>query len=1349
MAIKHVCTSTDDPSLCEAVSSVPSGDELDSLRSVDKTVDSPPLTKLSLEGRGGATSFYRATSGLYSSQSRASSRIQSQELRGADNAFADTVHPLPFRGADSSTERMSRELLAYQADESSVTYTRTAIVDGNTSDPATDRTNENGDTNRELRDKYTDSQFWNPGGCAPLAPYLGIFDSINSDNTKVSGNQSAFIKQLDLRITDYTINPRCLSSYVSYSLHFSDFGIPKVAIRRFSDFCYYDNILRELGYHPPISLPEKRFWDNLSPIFISQRFQALNNYFKMQLRHPTTLQLYLLQMFLGCSAESILYVHLVTARTITDKMNAVSLLYRFLMRSPADRDSFMSHSIGLPLTNFQHLPAATRSDSVNDESSVDYRLKNPLVVNSLLECLVSGDARTVYEACAILLWMLHRDESLRSSVLSLRAISYVTKAVSRLVANQGLPELYVSVDNLRDRTFMALLSCIPQGRSIAWNLVSYYLVMATNMLPIAARSFVDKDLLQKFTSLVDYKDHGVIRRFALWVLWIGMFEKEVRSSVDHDTLGKLMKKLYSSKDTTIKVLCGLVLTSLISSGWYDGDAAPRASVSVINLLPHVHGIDSFIEQEIFCHRSLNNLGTLVSDLSLPCGVRMFMVSLLLYHLVVGHEDRPAAPIISELCDMEFHGNTAELHHVLLGPADPDYRDDITLKDTCFTEKCSSVYLRQFAMVADKFSEPLYDIVEHYTSEYDSGLHDSDGETLEDSWPLCQTAAACLLFLPYIPSFASTGDYFEVDFNPHSMQAHYRNVVSLKGTSEKLQIESVNHINLGHTVPLCFDKQFFRRRITVLRSLIRSLQEHSIEFEDIHLSRNELAHESMELLRRFRCGKDILNYSENHDNSANSDDYYTESTDPFNNFTFEGFEYPMLEVPSFRRVDAIELRNYANELLRYGSAQQSLVRVLKLVILYHQMCSASISKYRSMVSCLQNRVDELCLDELDDLSALGDRYMRESRDYASGLEEENDVISTLQEKNAMLSRVQAMLRSSRMKLDACRRDIAATQKRIDDLPRLRNESVTAQHQLTLISEQLKASIQDANEKILELQDVVAREEREKGEYSLCIQRLTYLSSILEEGNYGAIIQALDTIPLNDVNATIHRHFDNISDSASAGSLDEGTVLQLKEIVLQQLTMVQDRLNAVYACDSNLQIAALNRQLSKDEENLYRTQLELNNARKSAIIDGSVLEETLGTQKVLMQSLEGTINNLTRELRQINAVNLDLDKQLSALRNRNNIARTQLESTRFEFKSSIIKQRDMRLQLFWQLLAAEFLCKKIWQEHRNLSTVLSYKASFIDMLLTRRSAEQSARQCVVDILKRASERISQTVAFLGDT
>ncbi|EDO07713.1 hypothetical protein BBOV_III001460 [Babesia bovis T2Bo] len=1257
--------------------------------------------------------------GLYTSFSRSGSPLQSQDVTPCSgltfgNVSGTVGHPV-FNVASSSLDAVtsvSAEFLhGYGSTEGHVSSSDTFGLKG------------------------ISSTKFNPPGSGTTRPNLGILDSFSGDDVCMSGAQSAYVDLLDFRITDYFTNTRCFCSFISYSVHFTDFGIRRVSNRRFSDFCRYDTLLREFGYIPPISLPEKRYWDK-SPSFLSQRFQGLCAYFRQQLTRGSRFQLYMLQLFLGCGSESVLYIHLVTCGNPTERMNALSLLFRYLMRSSSGRAKFLSSIMKYPLDSFIDLSVSVRLDGDADECSLDYRLYHPLVVDSMLDCLVSGDGRTVYEVCGIFLRMLHIEDCTCPSVYSLKAISYVTKAVSRLIGNTGLGAISVSVTSLDDPIFLGILDGISSSTDLGWHVVSYYLIMSVNLDTSCVVSFLEDDSLNRFIRLLGYNDRYVIRRFSLWVLWLGLFDDKIRSVVSHDTLDRLLRALYGSTDKTCKLLCGLVLSVLISRGWYEGSELPRAAISVSNLIPHLHGIDQFIERQIFSHASLKSLCTLFSDSSLPGCVRVFLASLLEYHVIVGRESVPESISTSHLCDTDFHGNTAELSHAILGPIDPDCRLDITVDDSSLMTKFGLLYLRQLGDISTLFSECLYGILECYSSD----------DSCEWSWSLYHSSAVCLLFLPYSVSTVVSSDYFNVDFDPWSMAFHYRNTVSLGNGSERLTLDGINPIHLEEPVVLRFDRQFFLRRILVLRAMVSFMQAQVREFEELHLSRNELPHECMELLRQCWCGRDSgTPLSED----VRVEKEIHEGVDPFNNFTFDGFNYSMLDLPAFHRVDAFELRGYANDLIAYGHAQRGLVNVLKTCILYHQLCSGRITKFKDMISCLESRVESIQLGDLVELDDLEERYLGECSALSLGLQEENSLLSTLQEKHGVASRLQSMLRSSRVKLDACHRDIAATQQRLDELPRLRSENLATQTKLNLTAERLSESIKSANERILELQDNVALEEREKQEFSLCIQRLSYLSSILDDGKYRDVTDALDSIPLADVSATLHRAFGTLlAESTSSELLDSETVLQMKTLVMQQLTSVQERLNAVYSRDSNLQIAALNREVTAKEDALYQAQLDLNTARKNSVIDGSVLEDTLGTQKVLMESLEGTISNLMRELRQVNATNSELDTRLASVKERNNAARARLESTKADLKESITNQRGVRERMFLQVIAAEFLCKKVWQEHRKMSHLLSFKDDILATLSSRKDAECLARDSVVTMLRNAAERMSQTADFLGN-
>ncbi|GIX62108.1 golgin subfamily B member 1-like protein [Babesia caballi] len=1164
---------------------------------------------------------------------------------------------------------------------------------------------------------------------APDGPHLESFKAGHLESTAVSNAQSAFVAQLDLRITDYFTLARCIDSHVVYTLRFNDFGVDKLVTRRFSDFCLYDCVLRGTGYVPPIPLPEKRFWDNMDPSFLSQRFQALKSYTAQQLRHPQNVQLYLLHMFLGCSLESILYLHLVTAHTQAEKMNAVSLLFKYLMRPADARAAFLSSAVRYPLTSFTHLPPAKDDHCTAQASPDDRRLTDPLVMDSLLECLVFGDAKSVYEVCTILLWMLrHRDE-LGESAISLKAISYVTTAVSRLLVHKQPFDLAGFYRHARGLRNLRLLTATGDERDGACNLVSYFLVAAINLLPSAAGHFLDKSTVDNLINLVDLPDLGTIRIFALWVLWFGICEDSLREGVDRAAVNLLLKKLYSSEDTTLKALCGLVLVSLLSRGWFDSESAPRAAVSVANLLPSMHDLNTIVCEQVFSHSSMARFALLLGDTSLSPDLHLFLVSLLRHHLTSSVEPSHPETSLSALCTVDYRDDVSRLAHALFGPDDPDYRSDIAHgNDLAFSEKLAPLYMHRYIHIAAETSETLHQLLETL-SHCAATPADEDESTAEDAQRLRQTAAVCLLFLPYHAAHTGGegGDYFDVDFDPQSLTAHYRNVVQLRGGARSLHLDNAEHINLGDTVALRLDDQFFKRRLAVLQAIVSGLQESATDFESLHLSKNETTNDCMTLLRRLWSARNTTEHTEDPNTVVRFEAQRTEPFDLFSNFEFEGFKRPPLDAASgFHTADALELCSYASEMVRYGSVQQQLLRAVNLAILYHRTCGSRLATYRSMVTCVQRSVAAIQLEALHDLGALEDRFLAEIRAHESGLQEEGDLVASVQEKTAMLSRVQIMLRNTNIKLDASKRQVSAAQQRINDVPRQRQKSATAKKRLTQLIQSLRESIRAGNAQILDLQNTIARNERLKREYSACIEQLTHLSAVLDQGSYTETLRLLHTLDSDAVRAELQEAFDAIiSTQVTAEALDEEMVLKLKDVVMRRLHDVQARFHELYAQDNNLQIAALNRKVTRDEEQLYRAQAQLQSAQKALSLDPRVLEESLQTQQLVMDNLEAIVGNLTAELARLNAGNLQLDKQFSEVRTRNALLLSQLQLTRSEFVGSVEKQRHVRTALLTQVMGAEFLCKKLWQERRKLARVLSLKSDVVDLLCERQAAERAAR------------------------
>ncbi|GBE59563.1 hypothetical protein BOVATA_010560 [Babesia ovata] len=1176
---------------------------------------------------------------------------------------------------------------------------------------------------------------------------FGAFASNDVNVDDAPSTQRRLVSQMDLRITDYFTHAQCLGSYVLYSIHFNDFGVERVVTRRYSSICYYDSKLRGAGYTPPASLPEKRFWGKMDPRFLSQRYQGLKIYFSQQLRYPSNVQLSLLYMYLGCETESLLYLNLVTARTKEEKLTALSLLFRYLMMSPTERRNFLKRIVSAKHTSFKHLSAAVDDDACMDDFPADYRLFHPLVVASLLECLAFNEAKAVCEVCGIFLWMLQREDVFRYSVLRVETIAHVTKAVSRLLVSNKMVDLGLPLDSFRNPLGIRLLASEPGASYCVWNITSYFVVNAVNLLPEAALKFLDNSSIEKLIDLVDRNDYGVTRCIALWLLWIGMCDDQVQHSVDRDVLGLLLKKLYGSTETTLRVMCGLLLVSLISGGWFRDDEKPRATVYVLNLLPSSRGLDDFICQQIFSYRSVKLFAALLGDLSMCHGTRLFLVSVLLQHLTLGFEPSQQTASSSQLWDADYGDNVFRLSHALFGEDDPDYRGDLRVNnDMTFGEKFASLYLLKYGALAADVSDTLYGIIEQLPANEAANSMGSDDT--DYSPRLYQSTAFCLLLLPFSCVPKEDGDYFAVDFDTQSARAYYRNVVNFSGGLVRLTLDSADHINLEDRVLLRLDDEFFNRRVSVLRIMLSTFEASISEFEGIHSSGNETAGECMELLRNLWHCRRVVEQSKNSDIVVSFDARSSDQSDLFNNFYFEGASGPAFEgSQSFRSVDALELCSYASEVVQYSAVQQQLLRTVKRVILYHQACASRLGVYRSMVACLKRRTDELGLDTLRDLSDLEEKFLEAHQAYLLGTQEEHDLAVTIEEKNATFIRIHSMLRSAQLKVDVCRRQMRSTQARIDDIPRLRSDGLANQGRLALRSEQLAESIRAANNSILELQSEVARVEYEKQEIGACIPKLTELSSMLDKGIYSDIMYVIDSITSDEIRSKLRESFDAaLSEHAASGFLDAETAQRLKSEVLQHLNEAQERMSALYDSDANIQIAKLNRQVSEYEDSLYRTNADLQSARKSMVMDSSVLEEALATQKRLLGSLEGTVNYLSGELSSIQVTKSKLDKDLAKVKGCNEVARSALERRRTEFLNGIKEQREARMRLFHDLLGAEFLCKKLCQEKYKLSKALSHKSHLLEPLRDRRGSEHSKRQRLIETLKFAVKRLEETANFL---
>ncbi|CDR96374.1 hypothetical protein, conserved [Babesia bigemina] len=1175
---------------------------------------------------------------------------------------------------------------------------------------------------------------------------FGAFAS-NDVNVDAPSTLRRFVSHMDLRITDYFTQAQCYGSYVLYSLHFNDFGVERVVTRRYSSMCYYDCKLREAGYTPPVSLPEKRFWGNTEARFLSQRYQGLKIYFSQQLRYPSYVQLSLLYMYLGCDKESLLYLNLVTARTREKKLTALTLLFRYIMMSSAERVAFLKRVVPAYHTCFKHFSAAADDDAYMDDIPADYRLSHPSVVASLLECLASNDAKAVCEVCGILLWMLQREDIFRYSVLKVETIAHVTKAVSRLLVSNKMVDLDLPIDRFRNPLGIRLLASDQGAIATVWNIVSYFVVNSVNLLPEAAIKFLDNSSIEKLIDLVDRSDHGVTRCIALWLLWIGMCDDHVNHSVDRDALGLLLKKLYGSTETTLRVMCGLLLVSLISGGWFRDDEKPRATVYVLNLLPSSHGLDAFVCQQIFAHHSVKLFAALLGDLSLCSGTRLFLVSVLLQHLTFGFEPSQQTASLSQLCDVDYGENVFRLSHALFGEDDPDYRGDLRAnKDMTFGEKFASLYSLKYGALTADISDTLYSIIGHPPA--DGMTHLVDSGDSDYSQRLCQSTAFCLLLLPFSCVPKEDGDYFAVDFDPQSARAYYRNVVTFAGGSVRLTLDSADHINLEDRVLLRLDDEFFRRRVSVLRIMLSTLDASVSELDGINASGNETTSECMELLRSLWHCRRVVEQKENPDIVVSFDARGSDQCDLFNNFYFDGASGPAFEGSDlFRTVDALELCSYASELVQYSSVQQLLLRSVKRVLLYHQACTSRVDVYRSMVACLQRRTDELGLDTLTDLSDLEEKFLEVYQAYSLGVQEERDLAASIEEKNGAFLRIHSMLRSAQLKVDVCRRQMRSTQARIDDIPRLRDDGLANQGRLALRSEQLMESIRAVNSSILELQGEVARVEREKLELGGCIQQLTELSSVLDKGIYSDIIYVIDSVNHESVRSKLRGSLEAVvPEHVADGFLDADTVHRLKAEVLQRLTEVQERLSALCESDASIQIAKLNSQVSAYEDSLYRTNADLQSARKSMVTDGSSLEESLATQKRLLGSLESTVGYLSGELSNIQVIKSKLDKDLAKVKSCNEVARSALERRKATFLSGIKEQRKARMRLFQDLLGAEFLCKKLCQERCKLARALSHKPHLLEPLRERRGSEHFKRQRLIETLKLAAKRLEETANFL---
>lgn len=1174
------------------------------------------------------------------------------------------------------------------------------------------------------------------------------FHVSNRQKVSVGNIKDMFIAQLDLRLTDYFTNIRCACSYTLYSLHFNDFGVHKVVKRRFSEIWKYDEALRSAGYKVPVMLPPKQFWKNTAPDFLLQRFQGLKNYFAKQLKHPSMVQLYILHMFLGGDAEAIVYIYLVLASTKEEKMKAVNTLLGYLMKNHNERREVLAEIMKPPFTSFIKLSTSTTEEQFTDNENIDYRLSNQLVFDSLLELLVYGDQKAVYEVCAVFFYMLHHGEKIKKAALNVQAIRYVAKAISRLLISDGISELECPFSRFLHPLTSQVLDYVPTDQGKTWSVVSYYLVMALNLMPETSRSFLENaGFMDNLSSLIEYNDYDIMRRFSAWLLWNCAFQKDLNTLIDRHSLTLLLKKLYASEDATVKMLCGLVTVALMASGWFDRESEPRALASVMNLLDYMHDLDVFIHQQIFSHWSISRFCELLGNTSLPVGARLFLVSVL-NNYVMAHLDTKRQEIdIEKLCESERTGNITKLAFALFGTVDGDYRKDVDVKnDLTFKENFVSMYYFNLKSVSEAFTDILYDISD--SSSRDRATVENE-DLLFEEMQLAYATATCLLALPYNSPTGKEGDYFDVNFNPNSCLVHFRNVAHMKGGNVKLTMDKTEQINLEDTAEIRLDSRFFNRRLGILRVILVRMKETAADLENIHLSNNEVPNDCTSLLRRFWSPRNLVNSGRPLNTVDSSvEAVRDEEGDIFNNFEFPGLDSPILDLSkSFRAVDALEVNKYLSAILNYGIVQRNLLKLTRFFILFYQTCDSRLKFYTSMLESLECRIDEMQLQNFDELVEVEERFTADTLCYREGMKKESEVLSKLQENNSMLTRVHSVLKSNNLKLDSCRKQVLAIQKRIDDIPRLREDSVAAKKKLENQYKELQESIDSANDKMLKLQGDVADDESLKQEYSLQIKQLTNLSSIMDLGSTEDIMKEIQNITPEEIRNELQDNACSIlSENTFGDVLDSDTAFKLKRVALNHLNNIQEKLTELYNKDTNHQIVTLNRKVKQDEDRLYRVQVELQSARRSLVIDSSVLEESLAAHKAMLNNLQSTKNNLELEVSKINDSNKLLDEQLATLRGSNEVARLRLEETRECLMGMINQQRKTRLDMFWKLLDAEFMCKKMLQEQNKLLTAFDQKDKLLDVLNRVRMEEQTSRNKLIASFKVAAQRLEATAEFL---
>ncbi|EKX73235.1 hypothetical protein BEWA_052900 [Theileria equi strain WA] len=923
-----------------------------------------------------------------------------------------------------------------------------------------------------------------------------------------------------------------------------------------------------------------------------------------------------------------------------------------------------------------------------------------------------------------------------------------------------------------------------------WDVVSTFYISVLSQSLEAVHLYIDDvNCWKKLYKLVTLHNGHTFEPFVAWLLYITSYQEDLFTIFPRDDhANDVIKKLYSSQSPTIKAISGIIISSLLIGNWFDPEDVPRAVSSIQRLFQLV--ADKRLHfSYVFSGESLLRIKNMLNDPNLYIDVKLFLLFSLRKHLspalkelnaIALNWDIPIELIVSSGDSSLSISRLEKLLLKFLDDVDLDLyfvnMNEITMDNVQYVDSeiypkfidnfkaiFRTLYIQKFKNISDTLSQ----ILNSMTYEL-SGCKSTESEVNEFSgirndismhYEICLS----LLILPYTDSETSSDHLFTINLDPLLINKNssliYSNEIFLDGIKSKIFVddpttdtsEQISFPNRnGYTLDLSIT--FLTSRIEFNKAYLGVLKNRLADYEEMHMLYNEHILRCLKVVRRLMDAKPPSNINIQTTKAVKDDrlNSYDNFRGVIENFEIDGMEEVLEIKDNFSCISYDELSDYSQLMEAYDNTFSELIDYFKFVVYYYSLCRDVLKRFSKFVGRYEDAISRIH-NKFDDIEHVKTEFVTDYLTFQREMETETNITKKLMDNITMSQRIQDMIKATNVKISSCKSRIGSTEERIHKVPVLINETVTKRKQMESKVEELNDEMGTIKDEILKFQSKMAEHESLKNSVSTKITSTMSLFSALDASVGKDSVEILNHLDaFVEIQESLRPEFINIlSDNQYPNMVDPSVVEDLRNVVFRKSQEFQTEYDEICKEDVQMKINTLNSRLSSIDDTIYKVKHDIASLRRTEEgLKTNSLDETLSIQRLLIDNLETTNNQLQSELEKTTNSLTAIEVELGTIKANNVNLNLKMQQSRTVFLKNLKYQRMLRLESFSQILSLEFLARHITLEEAQINRILSIKPDVINKLTTLMEHENKSRMQLVASFKDAVNKFNDTTNFLSN-